>query len=268
MHRIKTIRLKLYAFADYCNKDTIGSITVKDAKDYMNYRARSKVINKYRAKEDNYTPSLSPKTYNQELLIFRRFFNYCIEVEWLNSNPFKLVKSLKQKPKPERYYFSKKELEKIFKQFPQYSDIYNILLKTGIRFTDAYSLTPENIQGSYLSIQMKKNDEYLKIPLHQDVLCILAPRMNNKFIFPELQSERQQVKCRKSMQSIFKPEFVRKNNINLHTFRHTYAHNMLNKGVPKEVLQNLLGHKSITTTEIYANWFKAQQLDKWVNLPY
>ena len=27
---------------------------------------------------------------------------------------------------------------------------------------------------------------------------------------------------------------------------------MLNKGVPKEVLQTLLGHRSIKTTEIYA----------------
>jgi len=32
--------------------------------------------------------------------------------------------------------------------------------------------------------------------------------------------------------------------------------NMLNKGVPKEVLQTLLGHRSIKTTEIYANWIR------------
>jgi integrase len=63
---------------------------------------------------------------------------------------------------------------------------------------------------------------------------------------------------------LFEPDFVRKNNINLHTFRHTYAHNMLNKGVPKEVLQTLLGHRSIKTTEIYANWIRKEELDRWV----
>ena len=62
------------------------------------------------------------------------------------------------------------------------------------------------------------------------------------------------IKYTKHLQSNFEPDFVRKNNINLHTFRHTYAHNMLNKGVPQEVLQTLLGHRSIKTTEIYANW--------------
>ncbi len=33
---------------------------------------------------------------------------------------------------------------------------------------------------------------------------------------------------------------------------------MLNKGAPKEVLQTLLGHRSIKTTEIYANWVRKE----------
>ena len=57
---------------------------------------------------------------------------------------------------------------------------------------------------------------------------------------------------------------VRSNNITLHTFRHTYAHNMLNRGVPKEVLQSLLGHRSIKTTEIYANWVNKKELIKYI----
>ena len=43
----------------------------------------------------------------------------------------------------------------------------------------------------------------------------------------------------------------------------TYAHTMLNKGVPKEVLQTLLGHRSIKTTEIYANWVRKEELERW-----
>ena len=38
--------------------------------------------------------------------------------------------------------------------------------------------------------------------------------------------------------------------INLHPFRQTYARNMSNKGASKEVLQILIGHRSIKTTEI------------------
>ena len=68
--------------------------------------------------------------------------------------------------------------------------------------------------------------------------------------------------CTTHMQSNLTSDFVRKNNLNLLTCRHTSAHNMLNKGVPKEVLQTLLDHRSIKTTEIYANWVRKEKLEK------
>ena len=263
-HRVKTIRLKLNAFSKYCYKPLLTEVTVRIAKNYMQQRANDRVINKYHSKQDNYCPTLSPKTYNQELQIFIRFFNHCIELGWLENNPFTLVKPLKEKPKGERYYFRENDLKLLFNSFPQYSDIYNILLHIGLRFTDAYTLCPLSVQNGYLTLQMHKTGDYLKVPLPRSVLAILEPRLNEDYIFPELQSERQRIKCRKAVQSIFEPDFVRKNNINLHTFRHTYAHNMLNKGVPKEVLQTLLGHRSIKTTEIYANWVRKEELERWV----
>jgi len=263
-HRVKTIRLKLNAFRDYCYKPLLSDVTVRIAKNYMHSRANTRVINKYHSKQDNYCPTLSPKTYNQELQIFIRFFNHCIELGWLENNPFTLVKPLKEKPKGERYYFRENDLKLLFNSFQQYADIYNILLHTGLRFTDAYTLCPLSVQNGYLTLQMHKTGDYLKVPLPRSVLAILEPRLNGDYIFPELQSERQRMKCRKALQSIFEPDFVRKNNINLHTFRHTYAHNMLNKGVPKEVLQTLLGHRSIKTTEIYANWVRKEELERWV----
>ena len=263
-HRVKTIRLKLNAFRDYCYKPLLSEITVRIAKNYTQQRANARVTNKYHSKQDNYCPTLSPKTYNQELQIFIRFFNHCIELGWLENNPFTLVKPLKEKPKGERYYFRENDLKLLFNSFPQYADIYNILLHTGLRFTDAYTLCPLSVQNGYLTLQMHKTGDYLKVPLPRSVLAILEPRLNGEYIFPELQSERQRIKCRKAVQSIFEPDFIRKNNINLHTFRHTYAHNMLNKGVPKEVLQTLLGHRSIKTTEIYANWVRKEELERWV----
>ncbi len=64
------------------------------------------------------------------------------------------------------------------------------------------------------------------------------------------------------MKSNFNEEFLRKNQIDFHTFRHTFAHTMLNRGVPKEILQTLLEHKSIQTTEIYAKWVSNKELKK------
>ena len=111
---------------------------------------------------------------------------------------------------------------------------------------------------------MNKTGDFLNVPLPDAIKEMLAPRMANEYIFPEVRTDWQRRLCLKSVQKHFTRDFVRSNNINLHTFRHTYAHTMLNKGVPKEVLQTLLGHRSIKTTEIYANWIKKEELERWV----
>ncbi len=46
------------------------------------------------------------------------------------------------------------------------------------------------------------------------------------------------------------------NHPNPHTFRHTFAHDMLNSGIHWELLQTFLGHRSNKTAEIYTNWIK------------
>ncbi|MCU2704450.1 site-specific integrase, partial [Enterobacter hormaechei subsp. steigerwaltii] len=40
-----------------------------------------------------------------------------------------------------------------------------------------------------------------------------------------------------------------------HTFRHSYAMHMLYSGIPLKVLQSLMGHKSISSTEVYTKVF-------------
>ena len=52
--------------------------------------------------------------------------------------------------------------------------------------------------------------------------------------------------------------------INFHTLRQTYTPNMLNKGVSKKILRTLLGYRSINTSEIYTNWVRKEELERWV----
>ena len=231
---------------------------------YISMRSQVKVQSQYNSAKESICKKISPSTLNREINFIKRFFNYCLDMQWIDRNPFRVIKLFKTDNKKQRFYFTKKHLNLIFKKRSKYTDFYTFLLKTGIRSTDAYKLSKKHIEGSYLGILMNKTDDFLHVPLSRPILDLIRPRFKHDFIFPEVQSDWQKRECLKQVQSVFDSELIRANNINLHTFRHTYAHNMLDKGVPKEVLQTLLGHRSIKTTEIYANWVKTKELEKWV----
>jgi len=264
--QVNSLHGKIKALLSYCNSKSITllkDITPKLANDFIKYRSNSRVVNKYQSHLDNFIPKLSPATLNKDIQTFKRFYNYCIDMQWVESNPFRSIKKFKNIPK-QRYHFTAEDLELIMNNADQHHDFYYLLLHTGIRSTDAFKLKPKNIDGKYLKIQMNKTGDFLCIPIPQHVLDVLKHRMNSSVLFPTLNNSWERSRCVKNIQCLFKPSFVRDNNINLHTFRHTYAHHMLNKGVPKEVLQTLLGHRSIKTTEIYANWVRKEELEKWV----
>ena len=54
--------------------------------------------------------------------------------------------------------------------------------------------------------------------------------------------------------------------ITFHTARHTFATISITLGIPIEVISKLLGHTSISTTQIYArivDEVKVREMEKW-----
>ena len=268
-------KLKLHRFEEYCKKlgvRNLHDINVEMAKVYIAKRTKTVITNNYKSDLDNYQSMIEPTTINKEIRLLKRFFNFCIEMEWISANPFQTVKPLKEKGKKERYYFSEKEIDIIMNNAGIHFDFYSLLYHTGIRATDAFNLSLNNIKDGYLNIQMNKTGDWLvNIPVPVVLMNILNNRIKmgkrlNTTLYPEYLTDRKRRGIVQHLQSLFSIDKVRKCNINLHTFRHTYAHRMLNLGVPKEVLQTLLGHRSVKTTEIYANWVKKDDLLKWVEM--
>ena len=248
----------------------LQDVTAELTRAYINERTKStSKASLYGSTMTDTRRKIAPKTVNSEIQYLKRFFEFCIDSDWIDKNPFRSVKYLKVNKQVQRYYFTQEQIELILNNANEFYDFYMLLLLTGIRATDAYKLTCDNIQDNYLVVQMNKTGDLLNVPLPKAVQCILNRRIehaNNEHtcLFTEVSSDRRRRACVKTVQALFSVQFVRDNNINLHTFRHIYAHTMLNKGVPKEVLQTLLGHRSIKTTEIYANWVRKEELERWV----
>ena len=91
------IKSTLTRFRLFCKEkdvEDVGNVAVEDAKGYFYLRGKDRVANKYKCNLDNYLPRVSPKTVNNELLILRRFFTYCMDMEWIESNPCRRIKAL------------------------------------------------------------------------------------------------------------------------------------------------------------------------------
>jgi site-specific recombinase XerD len=268
--QVKYISSRILAFQQYCTNN--GAITLQDVRQdacraYMTIRSKDRIMNFYSLDSEKKWKYPATSTLNREIGFQKRFFRFCLSNDWIQKNPWSSVTPIIDKDgKNPRYSFTKDDLKMIFKNAGKFHDFYYVLLHTGIRPTDAFSLQSSSFNGNSLTVQQKKTGDWLQcIPMPEHLLETLSVRIEkNDILFPELQCDRQRRNARTLIQSLFEPEFIRVKNINLHTFRHTYAHNMLNRGMPKEILQTFLGHRSIRTTEIYANWVSNDELARWV----
>jgi site-specific recombinase XerD len=268
--QVKYIKSRIESFQYHCKKNgfmELDEITFDLSQSYIAKRRKEKIRKTYNYGKEGKWKHPATSTINREIGFQKRFFRYCSDNGWIKRNPWALISRVKNDNNREpRYAFTEAELKKIFEVSGKFHDFFFILLHTGLRPTDTFVLTAESFDGNMMTVRQRKTGEWLQnIPVSKDVLNIMeARRSRGGLLFPELQSDRQRRNTRRLVQGLFEPAFVRKNNINLHTFRHTFARNMLNKGMPKEVLQTFLGHRSIRTTEIYANWVNSAELSKWV----
>jgi site-specific recombinase XerD len=269
--QVKYIASRVRTFQRYCagkGITALHNVQQDDCRAYIKIRSMERIKNFYNldSKQKWKYPAIS--TLNREIGFQKRFFKFCLSNDWMQKNPWASVAPIPDKSNMnQRYSFTDVDLENIFNNAGVFYDFYYVLLHTGIRPTDAFVLQSSSLKGNTLTIQQKKTGDWLQnIPVPQHLKNKIAERIElGGYIFHELQSDRQRRKARKLIQSLFEPDFIRKNNINLHTFRHTYSHQMLNKGMPKEILQTFLGHRSIRTTEIYANWVSGSELNKWLS---
>lgn len=126
----------------------------------------------------------------------------------------------------------------------------------GLRRSDLANLKWSDIQDGQIRMQMQKTREMISIPLTKEAMDFLGTN-DSEYVFPEYRDIDRQLTW-SYVRRIAKRAGITKE-ISMHTARHTFAVALLSAGVDIYTVSKLLGHATVTVTEIYADIIDKQR---------
>ncbi|RUT69306.1 site-specific integrase [Flavobacterium cupreum] len=175
----------------------------------------------------------------------------------------------------DRGYLLKEDVEKILvhnanKRFELVRDLFVFSCFTGLSYSDIKKLKRSNIQSffdghQWIISRRKKTDNasnvrLLEIP--KRIIDKYVGVMRNELVFPTPSNPTCNTHIRKIIEQA---EIFPEHKIGFHTARHTFGTMFLTEGVPLESLSKMMGHKDISTTQIYAK-ITSQKISKDMDL--
>ena len=256
----------LLLLKNYTNKDLI-SLKKQDIKDFL----------------DNVEATARTKAHY--LTVFNSFYKYLVFMDKIKSNPCDGIKAPKLEKKLPTY-LTNEEIAKLFNiRLTKPVDYRNkaileVMYATGARISEVINLELNQIDFEECIIRVVgKGKKERIIPLDDVAIDALDNYINNyrpfliknetcNYVFLNKNGEKI------SRQMIFK---ILKNlankagitkEISPHTLRHSFASNLLNNGADLRVIQELLGHENLETTEIYSHLQNKKIKDDYNNHPH
>lgn len=181
-------------------------------------------------------------TVNIRLRGIRAFLLWLVENDFLEKLPFK-VKQIKLKERLPKF-LTPEELKAIYSNVsdPILLSIYKVYEGTGMRLSE---LQTSKLEGNFIRVIGKGNKERLiplPISLHSDYQIAMAANYKTERISRGFTNAVRNAKIQ--------------GNKSLHSLRHTYALIKLVELGEKHLVQELLGHSSVTVTEVYTKFPK------------
>ena len=226
----------------------------------LNTKIKSYIINL--RKKDLKTSSINRKI--SALKNFLKFLHTEKIIEQIDFQEFESLSNLKKIPKA----ISKTQMEKIFinlynsKQINK--ELYILVLKliylSGLRISEALNLKWSDINHKDNSIYVYgKGSKERKVYIIKDLLDHLNNLdKKNQFVFTLNSKKISARSVNKFLENCFNDSII-KDKLSSHVFRHSFATTMLENNADIRHIQKLLGHSSISTTEIYTKVAKSMK---------
>ena len=207
------------------------------------------------------------RTVNRKLSTLRTFYRWCLKQGFMDTNPMLKIKGPKlEKRLPVFLKQSELDEQKLTPLFSEDFDgvrdrlIVELFYQTGIRLSELITLKEEDVSNSSIKVLGKRNKERIipisielskQISVYQKYKSLngirssnLLTLINGKNLYPKLV-------YRKINYYLGLVSSIDKKSP--HVLRHTFATHMLNNGTGLETLKNILGHASLSATQVYTH---------------
>lgn len=240
---IKTYRDCLTIFFRFHNEKRIEQINNDDII----------LFNKNYIIENNYSATLQ----NQVINAVKLFYKKQVKKEL---NPLIIERPIKARKLPK--VIAKNDVEMILKSIQniKHKTALTLIYACGLRRSELINLKKADIDFNRktLSVLNSKGQKDRVIPLSNSLAKIISDYYTvckPLTYFIEGQYQNMQYSAT-SLEKIFHKycdNIIKNNNFTLHCLRHSYATHLLEAGTDLRYIQELLGHKSSKTTEIYTH---------------
>lgn len=192
------------------------------------------------------TEGAAAATIKQHISALRCFYKTCMALGGITKNPARYVstpKLGKQLPKTIETDAIRKALESATVN-QQAKAAIAIIFETGIRLQELLDLRANDIDAAKQSIRINGKGNKQRIVYYGDLT-----KRYGKFWHGAQHTQRG---VRHLVYDALR-DYSKAEQLSPHALRHTFATQLLNNGMPLEIISKLMGHKNTVTTEIYAN---------------
>lgn len=202
---------------------------------------------------------VSKVTLNNMRRYFSTFFQWCTDEDIIGKNPMRRIKAIKQ-PQTIKAPFSDVEMEKIRQASNTVRDraLVEFLYSTGCRVSEVVHVALKDIDFVHNSlIVYGKGNKQREVYISDKAMYWLKKYLDQRkdstsYLFV---GKGARVLGKPGIESVLRKigDIAGVEHVHPHRFRRTIATNLINKGMPVQEVQQMLGHSKLDTTMIYCN---------------
>jgi len=205
---------------------------------------------------------ISPNSINRKVSSLKAYFKFLVNIKEIKKSPLRNHTSLRTKSKVVNP-LNETEMKEVFelfktseKELTRDSMIIDILYSTGLRRAELINLKKSDIyfDDQFIKVLGKRNKERL-VPMLPGLVKKLKLYSRNlekdSFLLQSKNGNKISPSTIYRVVNKYLRSISTKTKISPHVLRHTFATHLLNNGADINSIKEILGHKSLASTQIY-----------------